>query len=77
MPDAKLRSELIFDIEHLSRILRILSRLFVDTLEQIFRFPRELGYGFDEVSPPRATDIRIGSPRRRGSAPHEGMKEHR
>jgi hypothetical protein len=63
MPDAKLRSESIFDIEHLSTILRRLCRIFLDTLEQIFRFPGELGYGFDEVSPPRATDIRTGSPR--------------
>jgi len=63
MPDAKLRSESIFDLEHLSRILRIPRRHFCDTLEQIFRFPSELGYGFDEVSPPWATDIRTGSPR--------------
>ncbi|HWU30582.1 MAG TPA: hypothetical protein VN041_15995 [Microbacterium sp.] len=62
-PDAKLCSESIFDIEHLSRILRNPSENVADTLEQIFRFPRILGYGFDMDSTPLATDIRTGSPR--------------
>ncbi len=33
-----------------------------DTLEQIFRIGRFLGYGFDKDTPPRATDIRIAAP---------------
>src|SRR5690606_25199883 len=50
------------------------------TLERIFRFPKKLGYGFDNDSPPRATDIRTGCPRRRGSTPagtHEGAPDER
>src|SRR5690606_1523274 len=66
-PDAKLRSECIFDTEHLSRVLRTSSRECADTLERVFRLPRKLGYGFDDDSPPWATDIRTGCPRGRGS----------
>ena len=33
-----------------------------DTLEQIFRISRILGYRFDIDTPPRTTDIRTGRP---------------
>lgn len=40
-----------------------------DTLEQIFRIGVFLGYGFDNATPPRATDIRR-------AAPESRTKEH-
>jgi hypothetical protein len=59
--NAKLRSEVIFEFEHLSSILRKQIRESADTLEQIFQIGAILGYGFDENTPPRASDIRRGT----------------
>jgi hypothetical protein len=56
--DAKLRSEDIFEFEHLSSFLRNHIRQSADTLEQIFQIRMILGYGFDTNTPPRASDIR-------------------
>jgi len=67
--NAKLRTECIFEFEHLSRLLRNLVRETGDTLEQIFRIAAFLGYGFDNDTPPRATDIRR-------AAPEPRTKEH-
>ena len=39
-------------------------REFIDTLEQIYRFRAGLGYGFDNKTPSRTTDIRIAAPGR-------------
>jgi len=57
--NAKLRSEGIFEFEHLSRVLRNPSSESADTLEQIFQIGVILGYGFDTHTPSRTTDIRI------------------
>ncbi|WP_144873587.1 hypothetical protein [Microbacterium sp. 1.5R] len=57
--NAKLRSEGIFEFEHLSRVLRNPGRESADTLEQIFQIGAILGYGFDTVTSSRTTDIRI------------------
>ncbi|MBN6192673.1 hypothetical protein JQN58_37985 [Aneurinibacillus sp. BA2021] len=56
--NAKLRSEDIFEFEHLSSCLRNPIHESSDTLEQIFQIGAILGYGFDKDTPPRATDIR-------------------
>ncbi|MCE4027861.1 hypothetical protein LXM50_17945 [Microbacterium sp. Au-Mic1] len=36
-------------------------RRLADTLEQIYRFRPDLGYGFDNKTPSRTTDIRIAA----------------
>src|SRR5690606_13072250 len=60
--NAKLRTELIFEFEHLSRTIRNRAAESSDTLEQIFPITAFLGYGFDNHTPPRATDIRRAAP---------------
>ncbi|GAB3600766.1 hypothetical protein [Microbacterium tumbae] len=55
--NAKLRTESIFDFESMSSLLRNRRGECSDTLEQIFSAASFLGYGFDNDTPPRATDI--------------------
>jgi hypothetical protein len=63
--DAKLRSECIFEFEHLSSVLRKRIRESADTLEQIFQIGAFLGYGFDTDTTSRTTDIRTAAPESR------------
>jgi len=63
--NAKLRSEDIFEFEHLSRILRNPTEESSDTLEQIFQSAAFLGYGFDTDTTSRTSDIRTAAPQSR------------